>query len=338
MPAPNTMDPMTMAAVQHSAQGLQDVKGFGLGLLQNRWNRKYNEKMYDKQRADALSDWQRAADYNSPQAQMIRYKQAGLNPNLIYGSATNSPMAQMRNPDLQTSELPPQQINRNSIGDSIGTFQNLKLNQQQVDNLEATNEQIRANTNYINLKALTELYKPDLVQAQTDTERTRPGLYRSQAAGIDARRNLDLQKYNFLSQMNPHLLNLVQERINNIVSQTGLNQAKTQMVPGMIALNAERLLLTQAQTAKTWNENEHITEAIKLTKSKTFMNDMENILRMQGTTFKDGAVTRGLYTGGTTTFKIPNSIEKVYKTIVPGWDKMSDTDKMYYIMHESLNK
>lgn len=154
------LDPATAAAVSGAQSGLQDVKGFGLGLLQNRWNRKYNEKMYEKQRADSMADWQRQADYNSPQAQMIRYKQAGLNPNLIYGSATNSPMAQMKQADLETSELPPYQLNKNSVGEAIGTYQNLLITNQQVDNLKKTNENIQAQTDLAIAKRATELLRP----------------------------------------------------------------------------------------------------------------------------------------------------------------------------------
>lgn len=316
--------PETMAAVSHAAAGLQDVKGFGLGLLQNRWNRKYNERMYEKQRADALADWQRSADYNSPQAQMTRYKEAGLNPNLIYGSATNSPMAQMKNADLETSELPPYQINRNSVGDAIGTYQNLRTTNQQIDNLAAQNEFIKSQTNLNNLRALTEALRPGLIEEQTGNEYWKKRLN----ARLDSHQNI----------MNPHLQKLAEERITNIIANTGYTEARTSMIPGLVALNAQRILESKAKTAKTWNENNHVTQLISLTKSKTFQNDLENLMRMQGTSYKDGAITRGFFTGGTTNYQIPNSIEKVYKNIVPGWEKMSNTDKAYYLMHESLNK
>jgi len=160
------LDPATAAAVSGAQSGMQDVKGFGLGLLQNRWNRKYNEKMYEKQRQDSMADWQRQADYNSPQAQMIRYKQAGLNPNLIYGSATNSPMAQMKSADLETSELPPYQLNKNSVGEAIGTYQNLLVTNQQVDNLKKTNENIQAQTDLAIARRATELLRPWYMENQ----------------------------------------------------------------------------------------------------------------------------------------------------------------------------
>lgn len=49
------------------------------------------------QREWALSDWDMVNRYNSPAQQMQRYLEAGLNPNLIYGNAANSPSAMVRN-------------------------------------------------------------------------------------------------------------------------------------------------------------------------------------------------------------------------------------------------
>lgn len=317
MPGPTTPaseklgDPTTIAAVQHAAAGLQDVKGFGLGLLQNKWNRKYNERMYDKQRQDAISDWQRAADYNSPQSQMIRYKQAGLNPNLIYGSATNSPMAQMKGPTQETSEMPPYQINRNSIGDAIGTYQNLKLNQQTIDNLQATNEQIKANTNYINMKALTEIYNPALVQAKTGTEYGKQTLMHQQGEGIAAKVNLDLQKYNFLSQMNPHLIKLVGERINNIVADTGLKGQQTNVQAGLVQLNAQRLLTEVEKTAKTKQEKDNLKQAWYVLNGEAFKAGIEKIYNSFGTSFKDSFLTRN----STSWLGTPEAVNRVYCVI-----------------------
>lgn len=56
--------------------------------VQNRKQREWNEKMYNLQRSHALADWQRNNEYNSPAAQMQRLKEAGLNPNLMYGKGT----------------------------------------------------------------------------------------------------------------------------------------------------------------------------------------------------------------------------------------------------------
>ena len=45
----------------------------------------WSQNMYNQERKNALADWNMQNAYNSPAAQMQRFKQAGLNPNLIYG-------------------------------------------------------------------------------------------------------------------------------------------------------------------------------------------------------------------------------------------------------------
>lgn len=55
---------------------------------QNRKNREFSEKMYDRQKDDSLEFWQMQNNYNSPEAQMARLQKAGLNPNLVYGNGS----------------------------------------------------------------------------------------------------------------------------------------------------------------------------------------------------------------------------------------------------------
>ena len=50
-------------------------------------DRKFAEKMYRLQRADALEDWNRVNEYNLPSNVMQRLAEAGLNPNLAISNA-----------------------------------------------------------------------------------------------------------------------------------------------------------------------------------------------------------------------------------------------------------
>lgn len=56
----------------------------------NKKTRQWNEKMYAKQNADNERFWHMQNEYNSPIQQMERLKEAGLNPNLVYGGAGNA--------------------------------------------------------------------------------------------------------------------------------------------------------------------------------------------------------------------------------------------------------
>lgn len=78
----------------------------GATLLTNRRNRQTSLDFYDRQRADALADWNRQNIYNSPQAQMERFKEAGLNPHLIYGQTNTSQPIRSVDMKAPTAEAP----------------------------------------------------------------------------------------------------------------------------------------------------------------------------------------------------------------------------------------
>ena len=80
--------------------------GAGASMLQQRRQNKFAEQMANQQnqwnKEAALESYQREVEmgkmqneYNSPQAQMQRFKEAGLNPNLIYGQGSSGNATQM---------------------------------------------------------------------------------------------------------------------------------------------------------------------------------------------------------------------------------------------------
>lgn len=78
----STMAQYVPAAAGQMAQG-------GLGILSGYMNYLYNRSLASQQNEYNLEMWKMTNEYNSPQAQMQRFKDAGLNPNLIYGQGNN---------------------------------------------------------------------------------------------------------------------------------------------------------------------------------------------------------------------------------------------------------
>lgn len=62
----------------------------GSGMLGSIIQNIGNRRLANKAQNFELEMWNKANEYNSPAAQMARYKAAGLNPNLIYGSGVAS--------------------------------------------------------------------------------------------------------------------------------------------------------------------------------------------------------------------------------------------------------
>lgn len=107
------------------------------------WNmqNKYNEQM-----------WHKLNEYNSPMSQMSRYKEAGLNPHLIYGqSNTTSPMSTANfgsTPKSSSNSAQAAPVPKWDFGDLGGSAfaQNLLAGSEsaaRVDNLKAQNDVLK---------------------------------------------------------------------------------------------------------------------------------------------------------------------------------------------------
>lgn len=113
----------------------------------NRKSRKWNEKMYDKQRADAIADWHMNNEYNSPAEQMKRLKAGGLNPNLVYdnGASAGSP-SPVRSSSVESWKPDAPQLDAQGITQSLMQQYDVALKQAQTDNIKAATEVAKQDT------------------------------------------------------------------------------------------------------------------------------------------------------------------------------------------------
>jgi hypothetical protein len=102
--------------------------GIGGSLLNSMFqgiaNRRQNKRMVDF--------WKMNNEYNHPSAQMARLREAGLNPNLIYGSSASGAAG-------NSSGAPTPETDPVSIGNPLAAYQQTKLFKLQSDNLRAQN-------------------------------------------------------------------------------------------------------------------------------------------------------------------------------------------------------
>ena len=127
--------PLIAAALPAIIGAGSNLIGQGLnGLLTsgaNRSSQNFQKNMYDRQRADALADWNRQNEYNSPIAQMTRYKEAGLNPNLIYGQSNTASPVQQASTGHYKEEAP-----QFDLGSVIGQFMDIMMADKKMDLME----------------------------------------------------------------------------------------------------------------------------------------------------------------------------------------------------------
>lgn len=121
----------------------------------NEQNIRYAREAYDRERQDSLADWHMQNAYNDPAAQMARLQNAGLNPNLVYGSGADAQMAAPVRPTKQ--QLPNlRAIDYGGIvSNAIGTMQVMA----NIRRTEAETEAIKQKTaiGQFELKAREEL-------------------------------------------------------------------------------------------------------------------------------------------------------------------------------------
>lgn len=103
---------------------------------QNEEQRKWNEKMYAQQRQDALADWNMQNAYNAPVAQMGRLKEAGLNPNLVYGNGSVVANSQSQPRAASAGSYNPRPMDYSFAGNSLANYFSIRQQQAQIDNLE----------------------------------------------------------------------------------------------------------------------------------------------------------------------------------------------------------
>jgi hypothetical protein len=126
---------------------------------ENQKNREYNLMLARLQNQWNLEQWQRENDYNSPTAQMARYRQAGLNPDLIYGQqnlSASSPTLTSGAPSTPQDMSPIGEKYR-SFGEATKAMAESQLLQAQIDNLNADTGQKKAGTDktIVETEALT---------------------------------------------------------------------------------------------------------------------------------------------------------------------------------------
>lgn len=134
--------PIPLALAAAAIPAITDLVNSGSTLYTNAQNKKFSQQMYDRQRADALQDWDKQNKYNSPSQQMQRYKEAGLNPNLIYGQMSNS--AAIRSTDMKQPDFVAPKLQ--NTGQVMNNYLDLKLKEQQLSNDKQAGELLREQT------------------------------------------------------------------------------------------------------------------------------------------------------------------------------------------------
>ena len=187
----------------------------------NRKTRKWNEAMYGKQREDALADWARTNEYNSPLQQMARLKEAGLSPHLIYGGGANSISQPVRSTDTKSwSPNAPQIDGSQIVSQYFGVQQQqnaLKIQEQQIAGLKLDNS-----------------YKEQTLPDRTETPGLNNARIQEQIDNIMEATRMNRRKQSLVPAEYDKLEQEVKQLVTNN-QYNGLNQALKYKINGFLA-------------------------------------------------------------------------------------------------------
>ena len=125
---------------------------------ENQANRDWNLNLAKQQNQWNIEQWNRENEYNSPSAQMARYKSAGLNPDLIYGQQNLSAASpEMTSGDGSLPTDVSNLANKRTMLDMVSASLDNRIKYEQLQGLKKDNK--------------SKDYDNDLLARKVDTER-----------------------------------------------------------------------------------------------------------------------------------------------------------------------
>lgn len=274
----------------------------------NRQSRKWNEKMYGRQRQDSLADWNMQNEYNSPANQMQRFRSAGLNPALMYGNGANQPTAQIRSSQVESWNPQAPQVNLgNNIADTLQAFTDIKLKEAQTDNMAEQKAVIQEEAR--------------LKQAQTIATLMQSGLSQVQAEKImmeiDTGR-FDLKQKETLADTN---IDMRKQELRKLQAETTFtineDERKTAQNAASIQEAMERILTLRAERELNPYKKAKLFEEVKEVQRNNTIKDLDIKLKKNGIQPHDPLWQRFLTT----------ELDKIHNRLIPAKEALKNMFK-----------
>lgn len=277
------MEPITMTMLGLSALGA------GLGWWGNKKNRDSTEKtnqknidfsreMYARERQDALDDWARTNQYNAPEEQMNRLRQAGLNPNLIYGKGAENTASAIRSSSGQSVNQVAPEFDYSSIPNEMGKFFDFRAKQAQTDNMQAN----------------TELAQKQQFVMDANISKTLQDTARSQFDLDQAKR---LRDVTFEGVMLDN--EMKRANVDSTTTSTYVNLDRNEREKLSSAANLkktlEEILSSKAGRAKTQDERNLLQENLRLVQNDNRIKEYDIKLQKWNLKRSDPAYLKGLF-------------------------------------------
>lgn len=118
----------------------------GAEIAQTKQQRKWQLADYERQKADQREFWDITNRYNSPEEQMNRLRQAGLNPHLVYGKGADVTASSLSGPTMGNAPKANIKFDYGQIMQAKAMNQQLQYSKAQTDNVlqDTHNKEVQA--------------------------------------------------------------------------------------------------------------------------------------------------------------------------------------------------
>lgn len=261
------------AELEAASQIAQIVEPFGDQggkAIRNRRERKQEDRRWNRNRKAALDDFNLVNEYNHPKNQMMRLKEAGLNPALIYGDsgAATSQASSISQEDTPRAEM-------ETLGSGIGRA---GTNLLALEQMRLTNSNIETQKRLIEAQILSVLANTDKKKLDTqfmmdtyDNMVKAIGISNEEkGANIEMKHQSVLQSQQWVRESTMRMNKLAAEtdmvldentrrQLMSSLQRNKVDQETKLLVEKTLNAQKERLLI-EANTAKTQEEKARITK------------------------------------------------------------------------------
>lgn len=266
---------------------------------QNRDSQIFSKQLYERQYRDNIAFWNMQNEYNSPQAQMKRFQDAGLNPHLIYSQGNPGNAGSISTPDVQSPQFrSPEWGGAVQAGGLtyLNNIYDLDIKQAQAENLRAQNTVIHQ----------------DALLKMAQTASTLTGEEKSRYF-LDFERDLAEVSAEARREQLRQLKTNIDLSINEDARKAALNASNVSEA----ASRMESMALSRAQTKA---ETTRIRELTNSARYDNILKDLEIGLRKQGINPQDpmwarvvGRVLNDIYEGRSNLIKALEHLPKEMK-------------------------
>jgi len=224
-------------------------------------------------RKRALEDWNRQNAYNHPSQQMQRLKEAGLNPNLVYGGGATTLAQPVKTPEAQVPNIDVQKV-----PETIGAFQGIKNQQLEYSRIQKAMELQDAQKKNIEANTLSTLAGTDL-------------------------KNLDFTAKSIMNQFLPEVqqANLAKTRVGTQAIATD-TEMKQLMFPNKIEEVLANIANIKARTSKVPFEKAQLSQAVENMKTSRHYQQLTQAQKVAtGDILQESELLKQILTQGTIT-------------------------------------